>query len=207
MNYYQRSLLNYFPQFEQSWKDTHPLAQHVSCQWFLFWCCGHSESWKAVYFIKQNVSLNLEILRTLSKELKWWTSWCNPYIPFWCTGRPVRILDLLGEQLLTKHNIFFHYCGFHSNLSWCVCMLKYCPLRGKFVQMRGFYESVPEGSNLMSLFKTFKNQTIFTSSPASSAMINKTFFVQWQTFQYIRNNKIINIFYFLLTVVVNNLSS
>ena len=100
------------------------------------------------------------------------------------------------------NTILLYYCGFHSNLSWCVGMLKYCTLRGKFVQMRGFYESVPEGSNLMSLFKTFKNQTIFTSSPASSAMINKTFFVQWQTFQYNRNNKIINIFYFLLTVVV-----
>lgn len=23
-------------------------------------------------------------LRTPSKELKWCTSWCSPYIPFWC---------------------------------------------------------------------------------------------------------------------------
>ena len=30
----------------------------------------------------------LDTLRTPSNELKWWTSWCSPYIPFWCTGSP-----------------------------------------------------------------------------------------------------------------------
>lgn len=71
-------------------------------------------------------------LCTPSNELKWWTPWWRPYMPFWCwkhrsntpkhldsmhrwevsvcvcvcecftCGRPVRMVERLGEQLLTE---------------------------------------------------------------------------------------------------------
>lgn len=43
----------------------------------------------------------LDKLRTSSKLLKWWAPWWRPYMPFWWIGKPVKIADRLGEQLLT----------------------------------------------------------------------------------------------------------
>jgi len=34
-------------------------------------------------------------LLIFSKELKWWTPWCKPYIPFWWAGNPVKIAERL----------------------------------------------------------------------------------------------------------------
>ena len=152
LNWWSCSLLS-----GQTEKDTLVPDQHVSCQWFLSWSCDHSRSWKAgkCLSINQTEIWNLEILRTLSKELKWWTSWCRPYIPFWCIGRPVRILDLLGEQLLTEDKKISYFI-LSNNLSWCVSMLKHSTFRGKFVQMRSFDESVSKCSNLKNIWSSFQ---------------------------------------------------
>ena len=39
---------------------------------------------------------------TSSNDWKWCGRWWRPYIPFWCCGRPVKMADRLGEQLLTE---------------------------------------------------------------------------------------------------------
>ena len=38
-------------------------------------------------------------LLTFSKELKWWTPWCKPYIPFWWAGNPVKIAERLQQMI------------------------------------------------------------------------------------------------------------
>ena len=131
----------------------------------------------------QNLSLifavYLEMLWTLSNELKWWTSWCSPYIPFWCTGRPVRMADLLGEQLLTEVKALLKTAEDSANLSrWGVLItgLPRAPI----------WEIVSE---------KWKPILMFTSSPASSAMMRRTFLetteLRWQVMMKMR--KIVNI--------------
>ena len=44
-------------------------------------------------------------LCTLSKELKWCTDWCKPYMPFWCWGKPVSNADLAHSH----HNYHIIY--------------------------------------------------------------------------------------------------
>lgn len=54
-------------------------------------------------------------LLTSSKELKWWTSWCSPYMPFWCCGRPVinthPSTGILPVPLTHKMSLKFLYLG------------------------------------------------------------------------------------------------
>jgi len=45
----------------------------------------------------------IERLCTLSNELKWWTDWCKPYMPFSCCGRPVSNADLMKHHHHSWH--------------------------------------------------------------------------------------------------------
>ena len=49
-------------------------------------------------------------LITLSKELKWWTSWCRPYMPFWCCGSPVIMVDLQEGMIILILPLYLFVC-------------------------------------------------------------------------------------------------
>lgn len=63
-----------------------------------------------------------EMLCTLSKELKCWMSWCKPYIPFWCWGKPVSKADLSPYKIYTMslHRLHILHCLYciYEGIPW-----------------------------------------------------------------------------------------
>lgn len=70
-------------------------------------------------------------LWTSSNELKWFSAWCRPYIPFWWDGWPVKIAALLGEHELTDTKALLNIKLRFANASMfgvCTILFKYVPL-------------------------------------------------------------------------------
>lgn len=71
-------------------------------------------------------------LRTPSNDIKWWTPWWRPYIPFWCWGSPDNIVDLWITYLL--HHIWFYYV-YDRKIYWTYnfmlssCLICFLPAR------------------------------------------------------------------------------